>query len=318
MTGRPLLGIDISAGRIRALLVDGPTVVAELAEPTRQGSAREMVAQIVGLAARLVTHSIPKGGDLRSTVKAVGVSVPASVDPGDGRLGPSLAMPDMAGTELRSVLAAAFGIPVAVENDANVAALAEGRLGAAVGIDNYVVVVIREGIGMGIVLDGQLRHGWHGRAGEIARLPLGGEGVNSEQARSTDYESVVSGSAVRSRMARMGWAARSSRLAGARSLAEAVLAASQGDAPAVRMVREEARLIALGIASATAILDPELVVLAGETGSVPGLLVPVSDQLQTMVAEPPRLVTSALGDRGTLLGAVEIARIAADAAAEGS
>jgi predicted NBD/HSP70 family sugar kinase len=306
-----VLGVDVSHQRVRAALADERAIVAEVAEPTRQGSARELIAQFIGLAGRLTAHVGVHGGDSRSVLRGVGVSIPGEVDPRTGLPGAVPVLPGLSGADLKDALGAAFGVPVAVENDANVAALAEGRYGAAVGIGNYVVVLVRSGIGTGIVVDGQLCRGAHGRAGELAGLPLqwGTERTSPGDYRA--YEGGVAGRGLRERISQAAAHHPGSALSAAHTFSDVAKAALRGDAPSAALVAEEAALLALGLAAVIAVVDPELIALGGEIGSTPELLDPLMLEIDKLVAHPPRIVTSHLGDRGELLGALEAARGAA-------
>ncbi len=304
MTLELFLGFDLGVARLRGALADGG-VVAELSEPTRRGSAREIAGQLVGLAARLQARAGIRV-DGPGKVVAAGIAVPAVVDPRTGVLAGAPSLTGLNDIELGAMLAPAFGFPVVVENDANAGALAEGRLGAAVGVSDFVMVVIRTGVGMGMVLDGQLVRGWRGMAGEIDRMPLGGLADAQLQGKRRDHEFALIGISGQSRIMRPS-VPGGSRLAEPRSIADAVAAAARGDAPTSRAVRDQARLVALGISAVVAVLDPELVILGGEIVAIPGLLEPVRDEVDHMITESPRIETSPLGDRGPLLGAIEAA-----------
>ena len=237
--------------------------------------------------------------------------MPTYVDHATELLGIGPGVPGLAGADLMRLLKSAFGVPVAIDNDANLAAIAEGELGAAVGIQNYVAFLLSVGIGMGIVMDGELRRGWRGRAGEVGGIPLSLVPDHLEPGGPTDFEGLVSGSSIRTRVTLAAAADRSSSLSSARSFEDAARAAHAGDATAARLVREEARMIATGLVAVIAVLDPELVALCGELGSVPFLVGLVRDELDAIVSQPPEIVASKLGHRGELMGAIVMARDAA-------
>ncbi len=90
-------------------------------------------------------------------------------------------------------------------------------------------------------------------------------------------------------------------------LADIARAAGAGDALAQRLLDEEARFIALGIAAVAAVTDPGLVVLSGGVGAIPALLEPVREHVATLCARPPRIVTGLLGERAPLVGAIGLA-----------
>lgn len=306
-----VLGIDVGGGKLRAALADDTAIVAELTEPTRQGSPRELIGQMVGIAGRL-TAQVGRGGQHPgSVIRSVGISVPTYVDRAAELLGLGPGVPGLAGADVTRLLSAAFGVPISIENDANLAALAEGALGLAIGVQNYVAVLLSVGIGMGIVMDGELRRGWRGRAGEIGRLPIALDPTLLDATGPTDFEGMIAGESMRTRVTRAALSDRTSTLSGARSFEDAARAAHAGDAAAAHLVRGESRLIATGLAAVIAVLDPELIVLCGELGSVPSLVGPVRDELGAIVSQPPEIVASKLGHRGELMGAIVVARDAA-------
>ena len=310
-----VLGIDVGGGKLRAALADQESILAELTEPTRQGSPRELIGQMVGIAGRLSAQVGRGGQHPGSVLRSVGISVPTYVDHATERLGLGPGVPGLAGADVMPLLSAAFGVPVAIENDANLAALAEGELGLAIGIQNYVAVLLSVGIGMGIVMDGQLRRGWRGRAGEIGRLPLALDPSLLDTTGPTDFEGMVAGPTIRTRVTRAALSDRTSTLSNAHTFEDAARAARAGDAASAHLVRGEARLIATGLAAVIAVLDPQLIVLCGELGSVPSLVGPVRDELGAIVAQPPEIAASKLGHRGELMGALVVARHAARTAA---
>lgn len=310
-----VLGIAVGGGKVRAALADETTIVAELTEPTHQGSSREVVGQMIGIAGRL-TAQVGRGGQHPgSIIRSVGISVPTYVDHASELLGLGPGVPGLAGADIVRLLNAAFGAPVEIENDANLAAIAEGALGLAIGVQNYVAVLLTVGVGMGVVMDGELRRGWRGRAGEIGRLPLALDLSVVDPAAPRDFESMVAGASIRRRVTQAALSDRSSSLSSARSFEDAARAAHAGDAAAAQLVRDEARLIATGLAAVIAVLDPELIVLCGELGSVPSLVGPVRDEVNAIVSQPPEIATSKLGHRGELMGAIVVAREAARTAA---
>ncbi len=287
---RYIVGIDLGGTNLRgALADDSGEILGELREPTAQGSAEVMIGQVAALVERLAEGH---------AVAAVGVSAAVAVDPETGAVDSTANVPGLAGVRLAAELERAIGHPVVVANDADLAALAEGRSGVAVGVRDYVVIAIGTGIGMGIVANGELRRGWRGMAGEIGLVPMP-DGSN--------YEAAAAGPALRARIAEgVAWSA-GTRLSAEASLSDLIEAAELADPVAARILAEQVRLVAWGIATAAFIVDPELVILSGGIGAVPGLLDPVRAAVGALMSLPPRIETSALGDRGPLLGALDAA-----------
>ena len=209
-----VLGVDIGGTKLRAALA-GPdgTVLAELVEPTDRGSGEEIVAQVAAALATLRARA----GVAAETVRAAGIGLPLAVDPRTGTSWSFHNVPGLGRIDASAAFRDALGVPVALENDANCAALGEGRSGAAVGASDFVVVAIGTGIGGGIVAGGRLVRGAHGGAGEIAFLPLGTDPWDERNRARGAYETAVAGPAIRARLdaaLRAGTAADGARARG--------------------------------------------------------------------------------------------------------
>lgn len=304
-----LFAADLGGTKLRAALADEEgTILAEFVEPTVQGSGEEIVGQVADALASLAGRAgLPRG-----TVRAAGLGLPVAVDPETGGSWSFHNVPGLGSLAPVAAFRAALGVPVALDNDGNCAALGEGRAGAAVGVADYAVLVIGTGIGSGIVAGGRLLRGAHGGAGEIAFLPLGADPWEAGNRFRGAYETAVAGPAVRARLEVALDAARrtgeATTLVGGTGLAAIATAAAAGDPLAGRLLDEEARYVALGVAAIAAVTDPAVVVLSGGVGAVGALLEPVRAHVATLAARPPRLVTGALGERAPLVGAVELAR----------
>jgi predicted NBD/HSP70 family sugar kinase len=306
-----LFGVDVGGTKLRAALanLDG-TILAELTEPTVRDSGAGLVER-VAIALERLRCEVPAGPE----VVAAGVALPVGVDPGSGRLRSTHNVPGLADVaDIRAELGRALGgLPVAVDNDANAAALGERARGSAIGVDDLAVIVIGTGVGMGLIAAGRLIHGARGMAGELAFLPLGGDPFGRAALAMGTFEGAAAGPAIRERISAAVRSGARTSLPVDATFAEATLAAVAGDALAGTIVDEEARLVALAIAAVVAVVAPELVLLGGGVGSVPGLLEPVRAHLVRLIAEPPRVETSRLGDRAELVGAIELARSVAQA-----
>jgi len=310
VTRRALLGFDLGGTNLRAAIaLDDGIPLVEAVEPTRRDSATGMLDQMAAMAASLAASaSEPTRGKV--AIVACGVGLAAAVAPGSGRLRSIHNLPGLAGINLGQELALRLGIPVSVENDANLAALAEGSNGAAIGVRDYVFIAIGTGIGMGIVTDGRLRRGWRGMAGEVGFLPLGANPRTARARHSGAWESAAAGPAIRRRISRAVASGTSTALGRSSTFADALEAAEAGDEAAAEIVDAEAGLIALGVAAVAAISDPELVILGGGVGANPRLLEPVRRHVAKLSGPGLRIEYSQLGERAPLLGALEAARSA--------
>jgi len=307
--GGLLLGVDLGGTKLRAALADeAGTILAEIVEPAIGGTVEAIVAQVVAVREQLAARA----GRPSWAVRVAGIALPVALRPGSGLAWSTGNIRGLEGVAADAVFAQALGIPVVVENDANCAALGEGRAGAAAGESDYAVVAIGTGIGGGIVSGGRLLRGARGGAGEVAFLPVSGDPWTARSRASGAYETVVAGPAVVARLDDALGPGEASRLIPGSRLEALAEAAAAGDALASRLLDEEARLVALGIAAIRAVVDPALVVLSGGVGAVVGLLAPVRAHVATLCAEPPRIVTGLLGERAPLVGALHLAAAVAE------
>ena len=154
---------------------------------------------------------------------------------------------------------------------------------------------------MGLVLDGKLYRGASGAAGEVGYLPIGADPYDRQVRRRGAFEEAVNGAAVVRAAGRPAWAGRSPPR-------RCSPLARRGDPLATRVVEDEARRIALGLAVVTAVVDLELVILGGGVGGNADLLLgPVERELRALSPMRPRLAVSALGEDAVLQGAVATA-----------
>jgi predicted NBD/HSP70 family sugar kinase len=231
-------------------------------------------------------------------IDGVVLGVPGIVDSAKGTL--QLTTPNIPGLEGR-----AFGVEVqgrldltvTVENDVNLAAVGERWTGIAQGVDDFAFLSIGTGMGMGLILGGELHRGNHGAAGEVDWALAG----VSDQA-DPSAEGVA---ALGVRLAPDGWAGTS--LTPPYDAREIFAAARSGDALARSVVEEVARRIAAHIAPVAAVADPALVVLGGGIGMNGDLLLtPVRRLLSAWMPYPPRVEISSLGEAAVLMGALAV------------
>jgi predicted NBD/HSP70 family sugar kinase len=242
-------------------------------------------------------------------LSALVIGSPGVVDPqtGDPQLAVNLpAWHEGALDALRDVLHK----PVVIENDVNLAAMAEWAAGAAVGTDDFVLVWMGVGLGLATMLGGQLHRGTAGAAGEIGYLPVHGAPLHTDirHPASGGFQSLAGGAAVRALAARHGFAAATA--------AEAVQAAAIAQDGGAAFLDELAQRVAVGVASVCVVLDPGLVVLGGEVGRAGGtaLAARVAADVAAICPARPRVVpTGVPGEpvlRGAMLAAVDQARAA--------
>ncbi|GAA2217600.1 ROK family transcriptional regulator [Streptomyces nogalater] len=302
-------GLDVTPHRIRAAVADitGRTVGAyELPTPGRR-PAQPVVRQVTDA----LDGAVKAAGLVRSDVHRLVIGTPGAFDPGTGRLRYASHLPGWHSPALLDDLAAALPMPVEYENDVNLAAVAEQRLGAARGHDDFVLLWNQEGLGAALVLGGRLHRGWTGGAGEVGFLPVPGAPLVRQvtKANSGGYQELAGTQALPGLARELGisdvppgpHAEAATRLV--------ARAADHADGPHRELLRAYATRLATGLASLVSVLDPELVVLGGSALTAGGevLRALVQAELAELAAARPRLVVGEVREHPVLRGALESA-----------
>ncbi|MGY1500871.1 ROK family transcriptional regulator [Streptomyces sp. QTS52] len=302
-------GLDVTPERVLAAVADitGRTV-GEYALPTPgKRPARPVVQQVTDALDGAVKAAGLARGDLRRLV----IGTPGAFDPGTGRLRYAAHLPGWHSPALLDELAAALPMPVEYENDVNLVAIAEQRLGAARGHDDFVLLWNEGGLGAALVLGGRLHRGWTGGAGEVGFLPVPGTPLVRQVSRagSGGYQELA-GSQVIPRLARELGISPVPNGPYAEVAAALVAEAADIDAgPHRRLLETYATGLATGLASLVSVLDPELVVLSGASLTAGGepLRALVQAELEELAAARPRLVVGDVREHPVLRGALESA-----------
>ncbi|MGW8699707.1 ROK family transcriptional regulator [Streptomyces lavenduligriseus] len=302
-------GLDVTPQRIRAAVADitGRTVGEyELPTPGRR-PAQPVVRQVTDA----LDGAVKAAGLARSDVHRLVIGTPGAFDPGTGRLRYASHLPGWHSPTLLDELAAALPMPVEYENDVNLAAVAEQRLGAARGHEDFVLLWNQEGLGAALVLGGRLHRGWTGGAGEVGFLPVPGAPLvrHVTRANSGGYQELAGSQALPALARELGI---SDVPTGPHAEAAALLlarAADHADGPHRELLRAYATRLATGLASLVSVLDPELVVLSGSALTAGGevLRALVQAELAELAAARPRLAVGEVREHPVLRGALESA-----------
>ena len=286
------LGIDIGRDWLRVALADlDGSVVARADVRNRARTSATMADLVVATAHQVVAES---GVERERVIQAV-VATPGVYDEENHRVRYAVNLPGWGRAGLFDRMRDQLGMPLAVHNDANLAALGEYAFGAGAGSRLFVYVMIGTGLGMGVVHEGRLFTGAHGAAGEIGFLPWPG------RQKPDVLEDAVSGEAVVE-------AARALGMTGPLTAKDVFDAARHDDPAAAKAVRQEGERLAHTVAAVAAVLDPDLVVLGGGVGHSADLLLrTVRDTLKSLTPLRPKVAPSALGEDAVLLGAVATA-----------
>lgn len=277
---------DLHGHELDRVVVDG-----------RHASADEVFDHVEDAVRRLVAASS------RPLLHSVVVGTPGVIHPRTGVLTNSGVVPALDGTVPGTLLAERLGTSVTVVNDVDLAALGEQAVGCGQGVRHFAVVHIGEGLGAALVLDGRLYEGAHGGAGEIDDIPFR-RIVPSVPAVSPALDGLTA------LVASLAASHSRSGLSTTSTPADVFAAADGGDPLAATVIERLAEWASWFIAALSAVIDPEMIVLAGPIGAQPRLAAAVLRHLDAaMPAGPaaPMIVVSSLGEGSVLAGAIAVA-----------
>jgi len=290
------IGIDVGGTKILAGVVERDGTV--LRTDRRETPVESTQAFLEGLAEVVDT--------LRDdSVAAVGIGIPSTIDQRSGSSVFSVHVP-LEGVPLRERGERYLGLPVALDNDANTAAVAEWTIGAGRGTQHMVMLTLGTGIGGGLILGGRLYRGSSGAAAELGHMVIEFDGPECRgfcKGRG-HFEALVSGSAATELAQQLlGQDADSRQL---------VAAARDGDARAAGALVEMGRRLGAGLASLVNAFDPEVIVIGGGFGEALDLMLEPALQTLHRDALPPgrdrvRVVPAELGEEAGMVGAGLIA-----------
>lgn len=292
-------GLDVTPRRIRAAVADitGRTIGSyELPTPGR--TADDTVARVL----KAVEGACAAAGIARSDLDALVVGTPGAFDPRTQRLRYARHLPGWHSPELLTELAASLGVPVTVENDVNLAAVAELSVGVARAGEDFVLLWAEEGVGAAIVLDGRLHRGVTGGAGEVGFLPVPGTPLvrNVGVSNAGGFQELVGAKAVQALARQHGLKAPD-----AESGVAAAVVSPQGE----EFLAELGQRLAIGLAAIVALLDPELIVLSGAVIGAGGerLRRVVQRELHDLAVTRPRIELAGVATDPVLTGALHAA-----------
>jgi predicted NBD/HSP70 family sugar kinase len=297
--GTLVAGLDIRADSIQLELADLTGTVVGGRSISLDGSGADIDALADTLAAEMTRAGQPP--------HAIAVGAPGLIDPATGRLRESPCVP-LWPADLVDVLHQRLGVPVLLENEVNLAAIAELRDGAGRDRDTFVLIWLGHGIGAGVVLDGRLRRGASGGTGEIGFLAVPGTGgVPSAKGCDFGYHDLAGAAAVcaLARKHRIPAPAGDDAAAAEAAVAAAFAAGPRGE----RFLDALAANIALGAQAITLVLDPGRIILGGEVGRAggPALASRVERALTTLTPLPTEVRPTQLSGSAVLAGAVRTA-----------
>jgi glucokinase len=313
MSQAEAIGVDLGGTKMLLGVLDGHS---RTVWESRERSAGESEDELV----ELLVREVGEARGARPDVKAVGMGIPATIDHERGLAVAAVNLP-IENLPIRDLVVERTGLPTFVDNDANVAALAEHLFGAARGAENAVMLTIGTGIGGGLILGGEIYRGSSGAGAELGHvaIQLDGPACQGNCPGHGCVETLASGTA----LGREGRAAAESAPDSAlgRLLAEGseidgkvvTVAAHEGDETAIGVFDLVGSRLGVALASFANIFEPEVIVIGGGVIAAGELLLaPARRELEARALRPMNrtpVVPAELGEDAGMIGAAAMARI---------
>jgi len=311
MPGRRAIGVDMGGTKLLAGVVDAELSVHRRVQRTLVGLDQSAVLQTA-------VEAVQEACEGADEVAGVGFGIPCLIDQRIGRAVIAINLP-LADIDFAQVMTERLGLPVFVDNDANLAALGEHRIGAAVGCDHVVMLTIGTGIGGGLILGGRLYRGAIGSAAELGHTVIDADGPPC-QGNCPNHgciEVLASGTALAREAVRLAAERPSSGLAAAAaegySLAGPLVTelAHQGDTAAIEALELIGTRLGVAISSFINTFNPQVVVLGGGVMAAGELiLAPARAEVFRRALSPSkdevRIVAAELGAEAGMVGAAAL------------
>ncbi len=297
-----VIGIDIDHERLSVLVADAAHTV--LAEDHRTLQRDHEARDVMRLTSRLVDLTVQRAGVEREQVAGAGVGLAGPVDLVTGRVHPSSIAPSWQFVDARKELEGLLGLPVYIDNDANLGALAEMTWGVGRGVSEAAYVKVDTGVGVGIVVAGQVYRGATGTAGEIGHTTVDENGPVCRCGNRGCLEGLIGTAALVESLR--------ARYRADLTMDDVLRSAADGDVGCRRALADAGRQLGVQVANLCNLLNPRLVIIAGKLSEADEI---VLEPLRTTfarhalphAAETVEVVRAALGERATALGAAALA-----------
>jgi glucokinase-like ROK family protein len=301
------VGIDFGHTHLRVAVSDLSHEV--LAESRRELDVDHSAEAGLDVATELVEEVLRKAKVGRNGVLGVGMGLPGPINRATRTVGSSSILPGWVGVDAAAEMERRLRLPVHVENDANLGALAEYVWGSGQGHSDVIYIKLSSGVGAGLLLGGRLHEGASGTAGEIGHTPAQQGTAICRCGSRGCLETVASARAIAEQLG----ASRGEPV----STHELLQLTADGDPAAARLIAEAGREIGVALAGLCNLINPDCVIIGGDLSAAGELITePVSESIRryaiATAAEQVTVVAGVLGDRAEMLGALALVLHAGD------
>jgi predicted NBD/HSP70 family sugar kinase len=296
-----LVGIDFGHRRLRVAVADLSYTV--LAESHLELEVDNHASDGLDTAADLVNTVLDDAGVERGRVLAAGMGLPGPIDRGSGLVNSQAILPSWVGLDATAEMQERLGMPVHLDNDANVGALGESVFGAGADVAVMAYVRLSDGIGAGLVFGGRIFRGAGGTAGEIGHVLVDPQGPICRCGNRGCLETFAAGPALCDLLRRSH---------GPLTVPRLLELAAEGDAGCRRVIADAGAVVGRALADLCNYLNPGRIVVGGELSAAGELLLePLRDAVARFAipaaADHMEVVAGVLGDRAEVLGALALA-----------
>jgi glucokinase len=316
---RRVIGIDLGGTKLAAGVVSGDLVVHHRAHRFSRGASQsEVLDRLIEVVEELVVAN-----EGETPIEAVGMGIPSLIDQRTGRAVMSVNLP-IADVPIRDLMSERLGLPVAIDNDGNVAALAEQRFGAARGKKHVVLLTLGTGVGGGIVIDGKVFRGAIGSGAELGHITVLADGPPCQGfcPNRGCLETMSSGTAIARYANEYADANPESALAGelsaGREITGAVVTdmAHSGDTGSIEVLAKAGHYLGAGLVGLSNTFNPEAFVIGGGAAAAGDFILdPARKHLAEFGLSPNKEMAPVLpahfGAEAGMLGAAALAFVEA-------
>ncbi|KUO52375.1 MAG: hypothetical protein APF76_04890 [Desulfitibacter sp. BRH_c19] len=308
------LGLDLGGTKIEAAVVDKKGNI--LSSSRVLTKAEDGSNKVLKRMCDLLDEVLSTAGLRSKEISGLGIGVPGAVDQSHGMIYFLTNLPGWTNFPVRDYFQSYYNIPVAINNDANAAALGEHFFGSGMGVKHMIYITVSTGIGGGIIVNGNILNGVWGSAGEIGHMVLEFNGRKCNCGSKGCWETISSGSAIAQALIdriSLGEKSFVTELVNLNDIkAEHVFKARQmGDKISIEITDKAMDYLGLGIANLVNIINPERIIIGGGVSKVGDLLFErVRNKVQELAYGPAgnvRIQRASLDDKTGVIGAAALA-----------